>query len=223
VNIRRRFVSAFVVSTLALVSLTSDSSAHNKELFANGDVRLGACNGASAAYVAITAAEDADGLGLGADDKAALLTNVGTGQSGVAFYPDYSSLTSNQKAGVQFSVASLFFKGDDSSVNHTSLSLCFGDGTSKTVALKDLKLRAEGFGWRKAQFGPSSLGIKDEDAKRLDRISVSLSGEGRMEVGNLVPYWEINRPDGKQLFFGWNLLSNLIMTIEDCSILNGCK
>lgn len=183
-------------------------------------MRLGECNGATAAYVKITPLEDADALGLGANDMAASLNNLGDGQAGVSFFPDYSGLTTDQKAALQFSVASIFLKGDARTFNNANVTVCFGDGTSKTIALKNLKLVNEQLGWKKVQFGPGSLGIQDKDAARLDRLSVRLDGDGSLQVGNVETFWEINNPAGRQILFGWNLYSNLLTALSDCSLFN---
>ncbi|HEY9732666.1 MAG TPA: hypothetical protein V6C89_12180 [Drouetiella sp.] len=217
----KRLFCLIAAVALAVFCATTPSDAA-REIIAHGDVHLGACNGATAAYVMITPAEDADGLGLGFNDMAASLKNLGEGESGVSFVPDYSELTSNQKSAAQFSVASIFIKGDANALNTATVVLCFSDGTSKTVLLKNLKIANEHLGWKKVQFGPNSLGIQDKDAARLDRLSVVLPGEGNLEVGNVETFFEINNPAGKQLFFGFNLYSNLLTELGDCSLLNSC-
>lgn len=93
----KRLFCLIAAVALAVFCATTPSDAA-REIIAHGDVHLGACNGATAAYVMITPAEDADGLGLGFNDMAASLKNLGEGESGVSFVPDYSELTSNQKS-----------------------------------------------------------------------------------------------------------------------------
>lgn len=219
---RGKFVFSIVTSLFMLLTLVAPSMAR-REVFDQGDVYLGACGGATAEFVQISPVEDADSLGLGGDDKAASLNNLGAGQSGVSFFPQYDNLTADQKSQVQFSLASIYFKSDANGLKNSSINVCFSDGTSKTIALNSLKRFNEILGWQKVQFGPKSFGISDADARRLERLSVILSGEGHVSVGNVESLWEINNPRGGQLFLGWNIYSYLHTALQNCSILNNCK
>ncbi|MBS2003428.1 MAG: hypothetical protein JST44_18075 [Cyanobacteria bacterium SZAS LIN-5] len=216
-------ILASTAASLFLLLMFAAPSTARREVFGEGDVHLGACDGATAAYVQITPLEDADSLGLGGNDRAASLTNLGTGQSGVSFFPQYDSLTADQKAQVQFSVASIYFKSDANALKNSNINVCFSDGNSKSIPLNSLKRFNEILGWQKVQLGPTSFGISDANARRLDRLSVTLAGEGHLSVGNVESFWEINAPRGGQLFLGWNLYSNLHTDLRNCSILTDCK
>ncbi len=118
----RRLVCSMAAAAIALLFLTTPSLANgHREVFGGGDVRLAACDGASAIYITITPEEDAGLLGLGTNDKAASLNNLGTGQSGATFFPDYSDLTFEQKSAVQFGSASISFKGNAEATKHANV------------------------------------------------------------------------------------------------------
>lgn len=221
--VTRRKILCFVAAAFFSLLMVATPSIAHKEIVEQGDVRLGSCDGSTAAYVKITRAEDAERLGLAGDDMAASLNNLGSGQAGAAFFPEYDNLTFDQKASVQFSLASIFLKGDTNSLKNAFVTVCFSDGTSKTVAINDQKLVSEPLGWQKLNIAPRTFGLNDADARRLDRFSVSLNGEGHMLVGNVEALWEINRPDGRPLVFGFNFFTHLHTALENCSILNGCK
>jgi hypothetical protein len=216
-----KLAGAVLAAAFALVSVVAPVRA-NDEVIGHGDVNLGACDGSSAAYITITQAEDSDLLGLGFSDKAASLTNPGTGQAGTVFTPDNSNLTASEKAAIQFALANVFVKGTADARRHANLTVCFDGGTTVTIPLSKCPTKEAPLGWTEVIFGPRTLGIRDEDAKRLERFSVYLTGETILKVGNVVTYWELPRK-GRHDLLGRNFYDNLELKLEDCTILNSCN
>lgn len=219
-NLVGRVFSSLAAVAFTLVFSATPSLAGRDEI-GQGVVQLGACQGAVARYVAITRAEDAELLGLGFGEEAASLANTGVGQSGVAFTPDYSKLTPEEKSQIRFAVANVFIKGDAQSKSRARVSICFGDEI-KTLPLTNFRTSEAHLGWLEYHIVPRKFGLDDDDAPRLDRISISLSGEGQLLVGNTVTYWEIP-VRGRDPIFGRNFYATLETKLEDCSILNDCK
>lgn len=220
-RISAKLSGAVLAAACALVSFVAPVRA-NDDVIGHGDVKLGACDGSSATYFTITQAEDTDLLGLGFNDKAALLANPGTGQAGVVFTPDNSNLTPNEKAAIQFALANVFVKGTADARRHANLTVCFDGGTTVTIPLSKCPTKEAPLGWTEVGFGPRTLGIRDEDARRLERFSIYLTGATNLIVGNAITYWELIRK-GRHDLLGRNFYDNLELKLEDCSILNGCN